>query len=325
MDQEDKKTTRKLTSEQIKITVFNGYTIKFAYIDNKVIFCADELYEALFGDNRYKHINKMREMSTEAYFEEGGKDFEFYSLEKFQRRFTEYKPSRSSYMKAKEEGSDQYENYAEFVKKGGVNWLLEKAKNEYDGIQERKFTNPLKDVLKRWDDKFDLMNRINKSEQDQDQEHEREEVIPVKALTSLYSDESSSWIRSKMTNPDVYLSSTIFLVICLIPFTFMALLKYMTISNEGWELYLSYYMVAGLSIAFDWSILVFTVNGKKGLANTGSIFQIIFISVHFDLLSGIFGSTAQEYITKLCGVIYAAILINQFSELATKTNEDNRN
>lgn len=134
---------------------------------------------------------------------------------------------------------------------------------------------------------------------------------------------NESKLRTFLMGRDIYLWATLFLIVCLLPFTISAILKYNGfVSETWWQSALSYAMCIGIAISWDFSILVFTVKGKDELANMGSFFQMVFFSVHFDLISKIFnmmslnGDKIQEITVTICIVAFSAILVNQFSNLS---------
>ena len=314
-----------LSDKDIKLFMMYGKTIKISHTsDGKIVLCSEGIFDALFKENKYSHESKMRKkMSVDATHREASKDYDFYSLEKFERYFLEYKVQSAAYKNSVLKEDGRYDNYADFISNGGVNILYKKSCEEMGLDSDRIFKNIDSEYLKRIESKIEKDTIL-----DLDEEIEKEETMSIPVEPT-----KKTGLRGFMTNEDVYLWSTVLLVICLMPFTFLALMKYISIEGSGWKLYLSYFMSGGLSIAFDWSILVFTINGKKKLANIGSVFQVVFISVHFDLISGVLSGTIidshvlsqniQGYVTKIFAVVYAAILINQFSELSKEKNEKN--
>ena len=175
-------------------------------------------------------------------------------------------------------GDGKHDQYIEFLKKGGTVSLIELigGKESFAGNRYYELVNSIQAEYV-----LSIMEEIHSMPEKKD-EHSVEHI-------------KTSKVFDIMRSPDVYLWSTILLVLFLTPFTFLALLKYLSISDQGWQLYVSYTMIGGLSIAFDWSILVFTINGKKKLANIGSIFQIVFIAVHFGLISDLFTPEIQSW------------------------------
>jgi len=319
-----------LTDRDIKIFMMFGKTIKFAKLeDGKIVLCSDGIFAALFGDNKYGHESKIRKkLSADAEHAESSKNYDFYSLQKYERYFLEYKVQSAAYKNSLIKQDGRYDNYVAFVTDGGVNMLYRKAVSELGEQPDMEFKNIDKEYLTAIESKIEKTEPTKTEQSLTEQLNIEEEVVErIKEAPKVKKKEEQrpdTFLRNMLTNKDVYLWSTVLLVICLTPFTYMALLKYLSIDESGWKMYLSYFMAGGLAVTFDWSILVFTMNGKKKLANIGSIFQTIFISVHFDLIKELIGDTTQTYVTKIFAVVYAAILINQFSELSKTGNEGSK-
>lgn len=146
-------------------------------------------------------------------------------------------------------------------------------------------------------------------------------------MAEVKKEHKSNRMRSFLKNENIYLYSTIAVVIAVIPFTISALGMYITFGESKTSIYLAWIMCTILAIAIDFSILVFTINGNLKYAKKGSQYQFIFLAVHFMLIKdylnliGLDGEMWQSIITKTCIVIYVPILINQFSKLANVENE----
>lgn len=138
----------------------------------------------------------------------------------------------------------------------------------------------------------------------------------------------NSGVKDMLSSKKAMLLASIAATAIFLPFTVMALKEYVAIEAATvigqafiWAL------CAFIAMAWDFSILLFAVNGKKKLAGMGSIFQFIFISAKFDFWShyislfGGDGMLVQKLIVITAIVIYSPMLVYQFAELATAEEE----
>lgn len=138
----------------------------------------------------------------------------------------------------------------------------------------------------------------------------------------------NSGVKTMLSSKKAMLVASIAATAIFLPFTVMALKEYVAIEAATvigqafiWAL------CAFIAMAWDFSILLFAVNGKKKLAGMGSIFQFIFISAKFDFWShyislfGGDGMLVQKLIVITAIVIYSPMLVYQFAELATAEEE----
>lgn len=162
---------------------------------------------------------------------------------------------------------------------------------------------------------------------------EAEKQKAVAAVKDSYKrkEQNRDRLRELLTGKRIWLRLAIFVIAIFLPFTFMAVWKYIAIPTPNLFSTLAVGALC-LAIAFVWdaAILVFAVNGKKKMAAFGSVFQFVFFSAKFDYLAKIFnvvgdGMYWQEFIVITCAVIYSPLLVWQVTELATKNDNNNQN
>lgn len=135
-------------------------------------------------------------------------------------------------------------------------------------------------------------------------------------------------LRGWLTNNKVMLYATILAIVVFLPFTVLNLKQYIAIPTaNGFQEVALYALCVFIAAAWDFSILLFAVNGKKKLAVMGSCFQFIFIASKFNFfasyveLFGFDGAIFQKMIVITAIVVYSPVLIFQFAELAVTSND----
>lgn len=135
-------------------------------------------------------------------------------------------------------------------------------------------------------------------------------------------------LRGWLTNNKVMLYATILAIVVFLPFTVLNLKQYIAIPTaNGFQEVALYALCVFIAAAWDFSILLFAVNGKKNLAVMGSCFQFIFIASKFNFfasyveLFGFDGAVFQKMIVITAIVVYSPVLIFQFAELAVTSND----
>jgi len=152
----------------------------------------------------------------------------------------------------------------------------------------------------------------------------------LEALEAQQTASKSDTLRGWLTNNKVMLYATILAICVFLPFTVLNLKQYIAIptANTFQDIAL-YALCIFIAAAWDFSILLFAVNGKKQLAVMGSCFQFIFIASKFNFfasyveLLGWDGALFQKMIVITAIVVYSPVLIFQFAELAV-TSKDSK-
>lgn len=150
----------------------------------------------------------------------------------------------------------------------------------------------------------------------------------LEALEAQQTASKSDTLRGWLTNNKVMLYATILAICVFLPFTVLNLKQYIAIptANTFQDIAL-YALCIFIAAAWDFSILLFAVNGKKKLAVMGSCFQFIFIASKFNFfasyveLLGWDGALFQKMIVVTAIVVYSPVLIFQFAELAVTSKE----
>lgn len=138
-------------------------------------------------------------------------------------------------------------------------------------------------------------------------------------------------LREILTSSNVFMVLTICVVLAFLPFTTLAITKYINIDTGGnmFGNFGVYILCIAIAVILDTSILVFAVNGKHKLAFLGSMFQFIFFSAKFDYLSQVANlwfeaaqaTQIQFFIVVSAVCIYPPLLIAQFTQLAITTTK----
>jgi len=327
-----------ITNNQIQVVQLNEQVVKFTKTeDGQYALCSDDVFQYLFDRNKYRHLNNIEALGIDAKTDAGQKVFKFYSIKKHEQYLLEYRVRQKAYNSSIQNETFTYRNYKRFLSDGGVQNLYDLCCKQ-DGVDSTENYESLSsDYLEKYEQALDQEN--NESTDVEKMDH-ADDAMNYMTANSMYDDTklderfivkekpetppepteqvTTSRLRQFVTNKDVFLWSTILLTAIFIPFTYSALSKYVTVGDGGFWTYITPIMCLGMAIAFDWSIMVFSVNGKHKLANIGGLFQIIFISVHFDIISELHSEDLQTMVTKICAVVYGAILLNQFSKLSMK-------
>jgi hypothetical protein len=150
----------------------------------------------------------------------------------------------------------------------------------------------------------------------------------LEALEAQQKATKNDTLRGWLTNNKVMLYATILAIVVFLPFTVLNLKQYIAIPTaNGFQEVALYALCVFIAAAWDFSILLFAVNGKKNLAVMGSCFQFIFIASKFNFfasyveLFGFDGAVFQKMIVITAIVVYSPVLIFQFAELAVTSND----
>jgi hypothetical protein len=143
-----------------------------------------------------------------------------------------------------------------------------------------------------------------------------------KAQESKNSNKLKEFIKSEKTR----FGASVAAILIFLPFTVMALREYIAIeASSMFGNLLVYILCFFIASAWDFSILMFSENGKKNLSLMGSIFQFIFIAAKFNFfahwihdLTGSDGFYWQKMIVISAICIYSPVVVNQFTALADK-------
>lgn len=151
----------------------------------------------------------------------------------------------------------------------------------------------------------------------------------LEALEAQQKATKTDTLRGWLTNNKVMLYATILAIVVFLPFTVLNLKQYIAIPTaNGFQEVALYALCVFIAAAWDFSILLFAVNGKKKLAVMGSCFQFIFIASKFNFfasyveLFGFDGAIFQKMIVITAIVVYSPVLIFQFAELAVTSNDN---
>lgn len=301
-----------LSKSEIKAIPFYQDTLRYVIKDDEILVCGDDFFSSIFS-SKQSHIMYLQKQEPKARLEEDNRVYDFYPLSVLNDRLVTYRIKESFYESSLLKKSDAYTNYMDFVEQGGINTLLDtfKAKDDYDSEEDYEVPD---------------ISNLKKIEADLDKAKEyvnkEEEVEEIKKP-------APSRVRDFLKSENIYLYATIFLTLAVLPFTVSALYMYIEIGDSSLLKYLSVAMCLIISTAIDFSILVFSTNGKEKLARKGSRYQLIFIAAHFALIEDYLSLLGvqntdfwQGIIVKTCIVLYITKLINQFSSLSKNDNSN---
>lgn len=132
-------------------------------------------------------------------------------------------------------------------------------------------------------------------------------------------------LRAALTSPRALLWATMFAILIFLPFTALNLWQYIAIKPESewgkWAVFVLCWLIA---LIWDFSILLFAVNGKRALAATGAAVLFVFMASKFDFFRMLFdwfggdGAAVQLGFVIFCIVSYTPLLLFQLTELAVK-------
>lgn len=132
-------------------------------------------------------------------------------------------------------------------------------------------------------------------------------------------------LREALTSQRALLWATMFAILIFLPFTALNLWQYIAIkpdSNAGqWAVFVLCWLIA---LIWDFSILLFAVNGKRNLAAVGASVLFVFMASKFDFFRMLFGGlgydgeAVQLGFVIFCIVSYTPLLLFQLTELAVK-------
>jgi hypothetical protein len=132
-------------------------------------------------------------------------------------------------------------------------------------------------------------------------------------------------LREALTSQRALLWATMFAILIFLPFTALNLWQYIAIKPESdagqWAVFVLCWLIA---LIWDFSILLFAVNGKRNLAAVGASVLFVFMASKFDFFRMLFGGlgydgeSIQLGCVIFCIVSYTPLLLFQLTELAVK-------
>lgn len=200
---------------------------------------------------------------------------------------------------------------------------------ELDAVKSR-FEETHQDFMKLESEHFIVkqLNDLLKSEKAELSATLEAQKSKLEQIEAQQKSTKTDTLRGWLTNNKVMLYATILAIFVFLPFTVLNLKQYIAIPTaNGFQEVALYALCVFIAAAWDFSILLFAVNGKKNLAVMGSCFQFIFIASKFNFfasyveLFGWDGAIFQKMIVITAIVVYSPVLIFQFAELAVTSNE----
>jgi hypothetical protein len=141
------------------------------------------------------------------------------------------------------------------------------------------------------------------------------EIIPDTEPPSVTRDA----LRERLTSSRTMLWGTMFVIGTFLPFTALNLIQYISIKPESiYGQFAVGLLCWAIAAIWDFSILLFAVNGKALMAKVGAFVMFVFVAAKFDFIADIFGAYAQLMFVKFCIVSYTPLLVEQFTRLAVK-------
>lgn len=130
-------------------------------------------------------------------------------------------------------------------------------------------------------------------------------------------------LRQILTSAKALLWATMLAIVIFLPFTALNLWEYIAIKPENdagkWAVFILCWLIA---LIWDFSILLFAVNGKRTLAGIGAVVLFVFMSSKFNFFKMLFdvmgfdGASVQLGFVIFCIVSYTPLLLFQLTELA---------
>ena len=136
---------------------------------------------------------------------------------------------------------------------------------------------------------------------------------------------TESKFRRILTNPETLLWGTFAAIMIFLPFTVLNLYEYISIETTSaagdWGVFL---LCCGIAFVWDFSILLFAINGKQTMSKIGAGVLFVFMASKFDFFALIFnaigfdGDSVQLMLVITAIVFYSPILIHQYTKLSIK-------
>jgi len=134
----------------------------------------------------------------------------------------------------------------------------------------------------------------------------------------------ASRLRTILTNPETMLFGTVAVIFVFLPFTVLNLHQYISIETETvFGSWMIWFLCFGIAFVWDFSILLFAVNGKHRISQIGAGVLFVFMASKFDFFKRIFdlfgadGDWWQLMFVLSAIVFYSPVLIHQYTKLAT--------
>jgi len=136
---------------------------------------------------------------------------------------------------------------------------------------------------------------------------------------------TGSKFRQTLTNPETMLWGTVAVIFVFLPFTVLNLYQYINIeTNSIWGDWGVFLLCCGIAFVWDFSILLFAVNGKHRISQIGAGVLFVFMASKFDFFKRIFdlfganGDWWQLMFVLSAIVFYSPVLIHQYTKLSVK-------
>lgn len=140
---------------------------------------------------------------------------------------------------------------------------------------------------------------------------------------------TESKFRRILTNPETLLWGTFAAIMIFLPFTVLNLYQYISIETTSaagdWGVFL---LCCGIAFVWDFSILLFAINGKQTMSKIGAGVLFVFMASKFDFFARIFnaigfdGDSVQLMLVITAIVFYSPILIHQYTKLSIKNESE---
>lgn len=124
--------------------------------------------------------------------------------------------------------------------------------------------------------------------------------------------------RQFLVSPKAMLWGTIMAIGIFLPFTALNLQQNIAMERGIFVDGLCWFMAA----IWDFSILLFALNGRKLMSGIGAFVMFVFVAAKFDFFARMMGDEWQLNIVIFCIVSYTPLLVHQFTELAVGTNKN---
>lgn len=153
----------------------------------------------------------------------------------------------------------------------------------------------------------------------------RPEHETVPELHPISDTPTGSKFRQTLTNPETMLWGTVAVIFVFLPFTVLNLYQYINIeTNSIWGDWGVFLLCCGIAFVWDFSILLFAVNGKHRISQIGAGVLFVFMASKFDFFKRIFdlfganGDWWQLMFVLSAIVFYSPVLIHQYTKLSVK-------
>lgn len=215
----------------------------------------------------------------------------------------------------------------------------EKVMDEIEKLQQELHDQKLiyknratiyEEALEERDNTYEILKDKFYKIQEQNKELASSEITLQEKIERLSKLATEDRLGAFLQRNSVNTYLTIFVIFTFLPFTVGALIRYIPFQAVSmYQTIAFWFLCISMAGVWDLSILYFAKTGMQRMSKIGSVYQFLFFCAEFDLLAVVFsdmlgldGLYWQKMLVSFCIVSFSAVLVNQFTELSVKKNEN---